>query len=198
MEIQKVFSNVENGEEKLYSVLMSEDEISLYSQFQKEFARRDYEGLTGDALEQLKSKRSRLAKELLSDRADILEDVDFAKKKGKEVVVGASRDRNKVYRTTMAPEEAKKSLYNKSLKDVEFKAEKARRDALMQQQLSNRATKEKARIEQNIANNAKKNRSYLDKGLNFAKNHKLGMAGAGLATAGTAAYLYNKKKNKEN
>lgn len=36
MEIQKIFSDTK-GSERLYSVLMSEDEISLYSQFQKEF-----------------------------------------------------------------------------------------------------------------------------------------------------------------
>ena len=38
MEIQKIFSNTENEEEKLYSVLMTEEEISLYSEFQNEFA----------------------------------------------------------------------------------------------------------------------------------------------------------------
>ena len=36
MEIQKIFSDTK-GSERLYSVLMTEDEISLYSQFQKEF-----------------------------------------------------------------------------------------------------------------------------------------------------------------
>lgn len=36
MEIMKIFSDTE-GNEKLYSVLMTEDEISLYSEFQKEF-----------------------------------------------------------------------------------------------------------------------------------------------------------------
>ena len=37
MEIQKIFSNVEDPEENLYSVLMSEDELSLFSEIQKEF-----------------------------------------------------------------------------------------------------------------------------------------------------------------
>ena len=32
MEIQKIFSNVEDPEENLYSVLMSEDEVALYSE----------------------------------------------------------------------------------------------------------------------------------------------------------------------
>ena len=59
MEIQKIFSNVEDPEENLYSVLMSEDELSLFSEFQKEFnskAQKEYkikrfsrtkEGLSG-------------------------------------------------------------------------------------------------------------------------------------------------------
>lgn len=34
MEIQKVFSNVSN-EERLYNILMSEDEMALYSEFKK-------------------------------------------------------------------------------------------------------------------------------------------------------------------
>ena len=37
MEITKIFSNVEDPEETLYSVLMSEDEVALFSEFQKEF-----------------------------------------------------------------------------------------------------------------------------------------------------------------
>ena len=37
MEIQKIFSNIEDLEENLYSVLMSEEELSLFSELQKEF-----------------------------------------------------------------------------------------------------------------------------------------------------------------
>ena len=37
MEIQKIFSNVEDPEENLYSIIMSEEELSLFSEFQKEF-----------------------------------------------------------------------------------------------------------------------------------------------------------------
>ena len=36
MEIQKVFSNVENSDEKLYSVLMSEEEYTLFSKLSEE------------------------------------------------------------------------------------------------------------------------------------------------------------------
>lgn len=37
MEITKIFSNIEDPEENLYSVLMSEEELSLFSEIQKEF-----------------------------------------------------------------------------------------------------------------------------------------------------------------
>ena len=37
MEIQKIFSNTEDENEKLYSVLMTENEVAFYSEFQKEF-----------------------------------------------------------------------------------------------------------------------------------------------------------------
>ena len=36
MEIQKIFSEIDTNE-KLYSVLMSEDELALFSEIQKEF-----------------------------------------------------------------------------------------------------------------------------------------------------------------
>ena len=36
MEIQKVFSNIEDPEENLYSVLMTEDEVALYSEMIEE------------------------------------------------------------------------------------------------------------------------------------------------------------------
>ena len=37
MIIEKVFSNIEKESEKLYSILLSEDEADLFSEFQKEF-----------------------------------------------------------------------------------------------------------------------------------------------------------------
>lgn len=45
MEIQKVFSNVEDPSENLYSVLMSEEELSLFSEIQKEFSSKAQKAL---------------------------------------------------------------------------------------------------------------------------------------------------------
>ena len=59
MEIQKIFSNVEDPSENLYSVLMNEEELYLFSELQKEF---------GD--NSIKDKRKE--NEYLGDRKDIL------------------------------------------------------------------------------------------------------------------------------
>ena len=58
MEITKIFSNIEDPEENLYSVLMDEEELYLFSEFQKEF---------GDSI-----KDRRKENEYLGDRKDIL------------------------------------------------------------------------------------------------------------------------------
>lgn len=56
MEIQKIFSSMED-DEKLYSVLMSEEEF-------RAFARKDYEGLTRNQQVNLHARRSEYAKAL--------------------------------------------------------------------------------------------------------------------------------------
>lgn len=70
MEIQKIFSD-DNGEEKLYSVLLDEEELYLFSEFQKEYARRDYEGLTNSEKEILRKKRGSYAKSLKKTYDDL-------------------------------------------------------------------------------------------------------------------------------
>ena len=56
MEIQKIFTDTE-GYEKLYSVLMSEEELTLFSEIQKEFAFKDYKDLTKEQSKALKEFR---------------------------------------------------------------------------------------------------------------------------------------------
>lgn len=43
MEIQKVFSNIEDPEENLYSVLMTEDEVALFKEFSDKMSDEEYE-----------------------------------------------------------------------------------------------------------------------------------------------------------
>ena len=70
MEIVKIFSEVDT-EEMLFSVLLDEDEALLFSEFQKEFARRDYEGLDKFQKRSLKKARSEYAKELLDEHRSV-------------------------------------------------------------------------------------------------------------------------------
>ena len=42
MEIQKIFSNIEDPEENLYSVLMSEDEVALFKEFSDKMSDEEY------------------------------------------------------------------------------------------------------------------------------------------------------------
>ena len=53
MEIQKIFSEIDT-EEKLYSVLMSEDELSFFSEIQKEFTSKEFKAI----------KRAKILKEI--------------------------------------------------------------------------------------------------------------------------------------
>ena len=56
----KIFSNNQDNE-RLYTVLMNDDELRLYGEFQREFARRDYEGLTSEQASKLKESRNQIA-----------------------------------------------------------------------------------------------------------------------------------------
>lgn len=76
MIIEKVFSNVEEESEKLYSILLSEDEAVLFSEFQREFARKDYEGLTPAQQAHLKNKRDHAAEMLKTERNGIRKVID--------------------------------------------------------------------------------------------------------------------------
>lgn len=46
MEIQKIFSNVENPKETLYSVLMTEDEVALFSEMEEEIEEGKKKGMS--------------------------------------------------------------------------------------------------------------------------------------------------------
>lgn len=75
MEIQKIFSEL-GGEEKLFSISLDETEMILFSEFQKEFARKDYEGLTPAQQAHLKNKRDDAAKILKAERKDVREKIN--------------------------------------------------------------------------------------------------------------------------
>ena len=76
MEIQKIFSNIEDPEENLYSVLLDDTEIELFSEFQKEYARKDYEGLDQEGKKALKQRRDSYAKALKESYRKAQKDID--------------------------------------------------------------------------------------------------------------------------
>lgn len=147
MEITKIFSDNQDNE-RLYTVLMNDDELRLYGEFQKEF--------------NSKAAKERNRKYFLSKSS--------GPKMSSNVELSLARKLNKKY----SPEDLKIAG------DIE-----ANKNRMIENRLQKRA-----------------NNNLLNKGLNFAKNHKVGVgvAGAGLATAGalaTAKYLKNKQKDKE-
>ena len=76
MEIQKIFSNIEDPEENLYSVLLDDTEIELVSEFQKEYARKDYEGLDQEGKKALKKRRDSYAKALKENYRKTQKDIN--------------------------------------------------------------------------------------------------------------------------
>jgi phosphopantetheinyl transferase (holo-ACP synthase) len=85
MEIQKIFSNTENEEEKLYSVLMTEDEVALYSELQKEFNSQAQKVLRKELEEKAGNGNSILGRQLLKDQslaAEMGSKVSYNKKTG--------------------------------------------------------------------------------------------------------------------
>ena len=71
MEIQKVFSDYYDTE-RMYSVLMSEDELRL-------FALRDYAGLTKQGQKVLRKQRNEAAREIMEQRRMIMDGIEMAK-----------------------------------------------------------------------------------------------------------------------
>ncbi len=201
MEITKIFSNNQDNK-RLYTVLMNDDELRLYSEFQKEFARRDYEGLTSEQASKLKDYRNQIAKNFQNSRKDIqnsmkkLENSWNSLKPGEGMYVKNGNIRLNIIKDKQstfkdAVNQASKFNATQDLKEIERIKNLARQDVL----------KSKAITADTIAKaNARNTNNFLNKGLNFAKKHKvgLGIAGVGLATAGTLATAkYLKKRRSE-
>ena len=75
MEIQKIFREL-GGEETLYSISLDETEMILFSEFHKDFARKDYEGLTPAQQAHLKNKRDDAAMMLKAERKAVREEIN--------------------------------------------------------------------------------------------------------------------------
>ena len=84
MEIQKVFSDYYDTE-RMYSVLMSEDELRL-------FALRDYADLTKKGAEFLRRERSKLAADLSKERSSMISYIPEATRKWNTSPVGLRKE----------------------------------------------------------------------------------------------------------
>ena len=242
MEIIKIFSNT-NDEERLYSALLSEDEMKLYSKFKgsrklwesrvldelpENYANQKKAGetlknLSKDQVNEflngatsakklgvsdLQTKNSMLAeRSLRAERADVRKNTyrkglgidTLAEKKtnGMKDYVMTFEDKKRLqeYRNKRAARQTPKpvSTPTPNLPVVSTPATNVAKET---------TTKVTSVVPKNItakeALNKKASSQYLKKGMNFVKNHKLGvgLGAAGLTAAGaTGAYLYNKKKN---
>lgn len=190
MEITKIFSDNQDNE-RLYTVLMNDDELRLYGEFQKEFNskaakernRKYFKSISKFDFDQgnLGKKFKRMSDEEAQRIVDTnIMDRFWAKN---------DKDAREAVKTRQG------RLYNRYFlnKIPEYGYEEKRPGNVSRNRMVMRYNKEKNKLPKN---------NLLNKGLNFAKNHKVGVgvAGAGLATAGalaTAKYLKNKQKDKE-
>lgn len=187
MEIQKIFSDNQDNE-RLYTILMNDDELRLYGEFQKEFNsraakernRKFFKSISEHEYENFGKKFKEMSDETAKDYVDIMD--RFHAKNDKDALEAVKtregRFNNRYF------------LNNRP----EYGYEAKRPGIVSHNKMVMRYDKE-------VRNKLPKN-NLLNKGLNFAKNHKVGVgvAGAGLATAGalaTAKYLKNKQKDKE-
>lgn len=164
-----------------------------YELVQKEFARRDYEGLTKDQAEKLKAKRSEIAKKTLEKRRQINKQLE-----------SANRKLNKV--SSRIPESAKQALeeaivksreigYGRTLDYSKNEATNARNKIL-----NPKAVQEKVKTTTSVDSKTKRN--IAKRALDWIKKNPKKSAGIGLgaaATLGTGAVLgyqhYKKKKD---
>lgn len=170
---RKVFSLLhdETGEEKYFSTT----EVTLEDIEQREFARKDYEGLTDAEKLAYKTERSNIAKDLLQKRKNINKVHSF----GTEGSLKQSYDRNKALGIDNA------------IRDANKKSELFKKN-LIQSRKSNLETAA-------ASSNKKVSISKAIKpSINLGKASKIALgatAAAGLAYG--ARKLYDKKKDKE-
>lgn len=204
MEVMKIYSEVDT-DEKLYSVLMDEDEFMM---FQREFAFRDYEGLSQKQAKALKAKRSEYAKELWNIHKDsqkgisdvVRSDTTSLRSHG---TINGGGVVSKYEVTTRNPGRALNAEdvagHRKRLIDEQLKASGKAKEIM------------RADVEKTVSAGGAKwkrptpkktvGKGFMNQAKGFVgRNKKVLGVTAGLTAAATAggAYLYNKNKEKSN
>lgn len=185
MEITKIFSNNQDNE-RLYTVLMNDDELRIYGEFQREFARRDYEGLTSEQASKLKESRNQIANGLREIRKKQQGNLE---KDWKSLTAGG-----------WEPNVVSKGMYTKGAMGKVDYIPLNKTDNFMD--FSNRVSKASSAQNLEFASKMKNiaRQDALKSTPNFLQRNKGKLAiGAGLAagTLATAAYLKNKKDKEE-
>lgn len=176
--VEKLYSEVEENNlfQEIYEKAFSEG----YEYAQKEFAKKDYEGLTTEQAEKLRAERNRIAGELAKGR-----------KEGNNIKVPKEN-----FQT------ARNYAYENYLKDARSAAGKAKENILKEaaEQVTSSPKVEEA-VEEVVENTAKKP-GVFRRAIKWANKNKkpLAVAGTTLASLGTAAGIVmsgNKKEDKK-
>lgn len=179
MEVMRIYSEVDTNE-KLYSVLMSEEEVIRI------FARADYAGLTEENSKKLAAERSRLAKELKEQR---------------------QRNNMSFGDMTSDPGNSQKlkAANQNSINQANQQASKFREDLINSQKpktISPIAKETAAQSTTAATSTAAKTKAtgFMNQAKGFVSRNKKALGiGAGVAALGTtAAILYNKNKKQDN
>lgn len=182
MRLQKIFSNNQDNE-RLYTVLMNDDEMKLYGEFQREFARRDYEGLTSEQAKDLKAGRDWIAKTIKENRKEFRNKINGLKDSWDNLKPGKG-----IYTHGGAYGIVKESA------NTPFSSAYNTANQINNAEWTENLPRWKKEVRQGILD------GDLKRTPNFLQRNKGKLAiGAGL-TAGalaTAAYLKNKQKDKE-
>ena len=221
MEIQKIFSEIDT-DERIYSVLLNEDELALFSEIQKEFNSKDQKARRAkwetenqsrpsqkEIDYQLKDPRSKVEKKLdqelgIKDNPRYnktqKEAIDAAKKKNFRsdlMFKNITADKLEGDQTIRQEYRKKRAQILKRRKQTEEYFKKLNEERVENE--ANAAAQESAQKAATIKNQVNKNGSgMLKKGMEWANRNKvgLGIAAGTTALAGGGAYLYNKAKKK--
>lgn len=214
MKIIKIYSEVDT-EERLFSVLLDEDEALLFSEFQKEFARKDYEGLGEKAASGLKEKRSELAKRLKKMREEantkFKDSVDLRNESYDDALnisgIGKKAARRKAERMDEADKifdglkegvEKRKQQssqeYQKLMEETENLRKKSKQDYDRMKDLEKKLKDEKSKVSQFLH---KQKADKLRAKKTRAKNLKIGAGTLTVAGAAYGAKKYRDSKKKK-
>ena len=180
-------NNKNNTEEKVFSVLLSEEELSMYSEFlfQREFARKDYIGLDEKGVKEMRVMRNKAAKQLKKARRR--NQLSASKKPFHDADRSTFFDR---LNDSKGWEEKWKNKFEASKKSVPFEYNKRNQKGLTSIKHDVYKKSEKIIADSKIRN------SRPTSLIKSQRLKKVGLIGAGIATAAGLGYgAYKRRLN---